>query len=310
MSLVSQLGSMLGLLVAGVALRSTGVLGAARRDRLTTLAFYVALPALVFSATVSRPPGAIVSGRLLVGVAIVLYGFVALGLVVHRHRPDPARRAVAVVGSYHGNMGFLGLPFVATAFGGLAAAKASLVLGISALIHISTTVVVLTRLTGAETQLRAELAELVRNPVLLALMAGLTGATVGLVVPPTATRLLETLGALALPIALLTVGATFTRDQGLVDSSIVGQVAALKLVAMPLVALGVFMLLEPVASTVRAAVVMLAMPTAVSTYIYADELGGDADLASATVVATTAVALLTLYPVILLIERVLRAAGL
>ena len=46
---------------------------------------------------------------------------------------------------------------------------------------------------------------------------------------------------------------------------------------------------------------MLAMPTAVSTYIYASELGGDRDLASATVVATTVAAVVTLFTIVQLL---------
>lgn len=40
------------------------------------------------------------------------------------------KRSVAIVQSYHGNMGFLGLPLVAATMGGEAAAVASVMLGV------------------------------------------------------------------------------------------------------------------------------------------------------------------------------------
>lgn len=46
---------------------------------------------------------------------------------------------------------------------------------------------------------------------------------------------------------------------------------------------------------------MLGAPSAVSSYIYADELGGDAGLASSNVFATTLVGLVTLSVLVVLV---------
>jgi hypothetical protein len=304
MSVASQLGLMLGLLAIGSAARAVGVLTPSRRDRLTALAFYVALPALVFASTVEQSLSEVLSWRLLLGVTAVLLVVAALSFTLHRNRADPARRGVAVVQSYHCNMGFLGVPFVAATFGGLTAAKASIVLGIGSLVQVTLTVLLLTRLTSAEADLREELLGVARNPVLVALGLGLLGAAVGVAVPDPATTALDAVGTLALPIALLSVGASLTTETGFVDPPAVGAVAGVKLLVMPVVALAVFLALDPSPSTLRAGVLMLAMPTAVSTYIYASELGGDRDLASATVVATTVGAVATLFLVVRLLGLV------
>jgi predicted permease len=298
MSVASQLGLMLGLLAVGAGLRAVGVLTPSRRDRLTALAFYVALPALVFASTVEQSLSEVLTWRLLLGVTVVLLVVAALSFGLHRNRVNPARRGVAVVQSYHCNMGFLGVPFVAATFGGLTAAKASIVLGIGSLVQVTLTVLLLTRLTSAEADVKRELLGVARNPVLIALGLGLLGAALGVVVPELATTALDAAGTLALPIALLSVGASLTVDEGFVDLPAVSAVAGVKLLVMPAVALGVFLLLDPDPSTLRAGVLMLAMPTAVSTYIYASELGGDRDLASATVVATTVGAVATLFVVV------------
>ncbi|MFC7225793.1 hypothetical protein N0B31_00120 [Salinirubellus salinus] len=92
MSVVDQLGLMLGVLAVGAALRAVGVLTPTRRDRLTALAFYVALPALVFASTVEQSLSDVLSWRLLLGVTVVLLAVAGLSLALHRHRADPAKR--------------------------------------------------------------------------------------------------------------------------------------------------------------------------------------------------------------------------
>nr|WP_305794429.1 AEC family transporter [Halomarina rubra] len=282
---------MLYLLVVlglGVAGRSVGLLTDRRADLLTTVAFYVALPALVFGSTAGQDLGEVLEPRLVVGYWTVLFAVVAVGWVVHRRESSSAVRSVAVVQSYHGNLGFLGLPIVAAAFGsGVVTAKASLLLGVGALTQVPLTLGVFAFLTDAETDLRAEVRGFLTNPVLLSLGAGLAVAALGVPVPEPVSAGLGVLAELALPVALLAIGASLSFDRDAVDRSTVGSVVAVKMLVMPAVALLVFWALAADPSTTRAGVVMLAMPTAVSTFVYASELGGDADLASTNVFVTT-----------------------
>ncbi|WP_255198543.1 AEC family transporter [Halorarius litoreus] len=298
MSVATQLVTMLVLLAIGAGARAAGLLTPGRRDALTAVAFYVALPALVFESTVGRALEQLLVWRLVAGVVVVLLLVAGVSWLVHRGRAAPTRRGVAVVQSYHCNLGFLGVPFVAATFGGVTAGKASVVLGIGVLVQVPLTVLLLTGITNADADLGGELRGLATNPVLVALGLGLAGATLGVELPAVAQQALGAVGTFALPIALLAVGASLATDGGFVDPPTVGAVAVVKLLAMPLVAVVVFTALDASPSTLRAGVLMLAMPTAVSTYIYASELGGDRELASATVVATTVAAVGTLFGVV------------
>lgn len=301
MALVGNLLYMVALLGLGVAGRRVGLLTPTRRDRLTTVAFNVVLPALVFTSTAGQSLGAVLSASLVVGLWLVLAVMVAVSLVVHRSIPSARSRSVAVVQSYHANLGFLGLPVVAVAFGDLTTAKASVLLGVGALTQVPLTVSLLTGLTGADATLRHELRDLLANPVILALLAGLAASGLGLSVPASVAAGLELLASTALPIALLCVGGALSVDVLDADRSTVGSVVALKVLVMPVVAVVVFSLVSDAASTLRAGAVMLAMPTAVSTYIYAGEFGCDDQLASLNVFATTVASLVT----VLLVVRLL-----
>lgn len=294
MAVVEQLGFMLAFLTVGTLGRQAGILTSERTELLTALAFYVALPALVFASTYDRPLRELVSPALLVGFWLVVGLTVAVGWLVHRRRSVAGKRSVAMVQSYHGNMGFLGLPLVAATMGGEAAAVASVILGVGALTHVPVTVFLLIRVNGSEASLAGELTELLTNPVLVALLAGIAASVVGLSLPATAVGGLETISSVALPLALVCVGGTLDTDLSVSALRPSTSVVALKIVWMPVVAYIVYSALGLGATALAAAVVMLGVPTAVSTYIYTTELGGDEAFASLNVFVTTVASLGTL----------------
>jgi len=294
MSVPGRMAYLFALLALGVAARQVGVLDERRTARLNDVAFYVALPALVFASTYDRPLGELVSPTLVVGLWAVFAGTLALAWVVHRRRAPAARRSVAVVQSYHANLGYLGLPLVAATFGGAAAAVGSVILGVASLTQVPLTLVLLVRLNDADADLRTELRRLAGNPVLLALSAGIAASALGLGLPAPVAGALGWADAVTLPLALLLVGASLELDLPAVDLGATGSVVALKLVAMPALAWATFSALSVPPATFAAAVVMLGMPSAVSSFVYAAELDGDAGFASLNVFATTVAALVTL----------------
>jgi len=285
---------MLGLLGVGIAARSVGVLDEQRADWLNRFAFYAALPALIFLSTYAEPLAEILSPTVVLGLWVVLFVTVGLSWLVHRRNDTPAARGVAMVQSYHSNFGYFGLPLVAATLGSAAAAKASLILGVGALTQVPLTIVILLRVTGSDAAIADELRGVVTNPVLVALVIGLVFSWQGFGVPAPATDGLGVLAELALPIALLCVGASMELAFPREDLGTVGSVVGLKVVLMPALAWLTFTLLGVSNLTIQASVLMFGAPTAVSTYIYAGELGGDRRIASLNIFVTTVVSIVTL----------------
>jgi hypothetical protein len=301
MEVLVRLLALLALLLVGTGLRQSGILDDARTAWLNAIAYYVALPALIFVSTYDRSIGELLSVALLVGLLVVLFATALLAWAVHRNRSSSARRSVAVVQSYHSNLGYLGLPLVAATFGPDVTAIASVILGVVSLVQVPLTILVLTTVNGADTSIARELGGLVKNPVLASLIAGLAVGSSGLVVPTSVASGLDVVGALALPLALLCVGASLQVDSRVPDLGPTASVVALKVGCMPALAWGVFSLLEVDLATFTASVVMLGTPTAVSTYVFASELGGDEAFASLNVFATTLVSVATLFVLIALV---------
>ncbi|WP_123538003.1 AEC family transporter [Halosimplex salinum] len=287
MEVFVRLGYLLAILGIGVGARQVGVLTERRTEWLNGVAFYVALPALVFSSTYDRALSELVSPALVGGVLLVFATVVGLAWLLHRRRASRGRRSVALVQSYHSNLGFLGLPLVEATLGGAASGTAAVVLGIGVLVQTPLTVLSLIAINDADADAAEELRGVVTNPVLIALVVGLSFSTLGLGVPGAVATGLGSVSELALPVALLCVGASLQVVDADLDYGLTGSVVAMKIGLMPAVAWVVFTLLAVDATAAAAVVVMLGMPSAVSTYVYATELGGDAQLASLNVFATT-----------------------
>ncbi|WP_415379898.1 AEC family transporter [Halosimplex sp. TS25] len=287
MEVFVRLGYLLVLLGVGVAARRADVLNERRTGWLNDAAFYVALPALVFSSTYDRALGELVSPALVGGVLLVFATVIGLAWLVHRRRASRGRRSVAMVQSYHSNLGFLGLPLVEATLGGAASGTAAVVLGIGVLVQTPLTVLALIAINDVDADATQELRGVVTNPVLIALVTGLSFSTAGLGVPGTVATGLGWVSEFALPIALLCVGASLQVVDADVDYGLTGSVVAMKIGLMPALAWVIFTLLAVDATAAAAVVVMLGMPSAVSTYVYATELGGDSQLASLNVFATT-----------------------
>jgi len=148
--------------------------------------------------------------------------------------------------------------------------------------------------TGSDAAIADELRGVVTNPVLVALVIGLVFSWQGFGVPAPATDGLGVLAELALPIALLCVGASMELAFPREDLGTVGSVVGLKVVLMPALAWLTFTMLGVSDLTIQASVLMFGAPTAVSTYIYAGELGGDRRIASLNIFVTTVVSIVTL----------------
>ena len=117
---------------------------------------------------------------------------------------------------------------------------------------------------------------------------------------------LELLGAAALPIVLLCVGANI-RLQGL-EASVLPTLISVagKLVVFPAVILLAALALELSPLETLVALVFGAVPTAASSYTLARQMGGDAPLMAAIITIQTALSFVTLPLTLALAERLLQ----
>ena len=136
--------------------------------------------------------------------------------------------------------------------------------------------------------------EVLRNPLILACLIGFSINLSGLPTPEGLFRVFDLLGRAALPTGLLAVGAGLelksmnSNVRGLLISS------TCKLIAFPLLTAVMCSLFNVSPEGRIVAVVFAALPTAVSAFILARQLGGDTSLMASIITIQTILSALTL----------------
>lgn len=132
-------------------------------------------------------------------------------------------------------------------------------------------------------RLVATLSGIARNPLILACIVGIALNVAGVGLPPIIGPLLEILGAAALPVGLLAVGAGLALDALRGTGRPLVMACILKLGALPLLALVILLGIQASGMEVSAAafgvaLLYAALPCSASSYVLARQMGGDAPL--------------------------------
>ncbi len=124
------------------------------------------------------------------------------------------------------------------------------------------------------------------NPFLLASLSGVAVGISGLKIPAPVMAPLEMLAVAAIPIALISVGATMNWGALARMDRFSAHICATKLLVMPLGAVAMVMVLGVSAPIAMVVVIWAALPTASAAHVLAGGFGADREL-SATLVAQT-----------------------
>ena len=286
------------LLVLGYWLRRGGIPSVEFWNLNDRLVYWVLFPALLFNNTSTI----VLSGDLVSAFAIVIYtGFgsaVLFALLSSRlYRVNGATASSVLQGAARHNS-FIALAAAQRLIGAEGLALASLVTALLIPVtNITVVTLMVTMIRGGGDRaavLRAVLRDLARNPLLIAVFLGISANLLGANAIPIVHDVASILGAAALPIMLLCVGANIRlramRSAGLpVALSVVG-----KMVVFPAMILVTAQFVE--LSHVALLVLLFygAAPTAASAYTLARQMGGDAPAMATIITLQTALSFVTL----------------
>lgn len=154
--------------------------------------------------------------------------------------------------------------------------------------------------TGTSGGLLRMVTEIMRNPLILACLVGFSLNILNIPKPAGLFQVFDLLGRAALPIGLLAVGAGLqitslhTNVSGLLASCLI------KLLCFPAITAFFCLLLQVTGEAKTVAILFASLPTAVSAFILARQLGGDTTLMASIVTVHTVLAVGTM-PLVLAI---------
>lgn len=257
--------------------------------------YFFSLPVLIFTG-IARSGLQAFSPLLILSVVvptvvICLFGCL-LGRIIGLRK---GRLGTFVQSSYHGNVSYVGLAVVFYMLGEEAFRQGSIIVGFLVLTTNVLSSVILSFANSKNSPQRGPgvLRTIARNPVIISSLAGIGAAYVSLPIPAVLLKGMAILANIALPLALVTIGASLTPASVRKSLKLGLLLSGIKLMLVP--ALGVLILNMfhvPVKSAV-AGILLLATPVATLAYIMAEELGGDSELASNAVTLSTTLSLFT-----------------
>ncbi len=296
------------LIALGRILQKTAFLPDIFFKSLNRLVFWFALPALLIANistaaleldAISRIVLLLVCGTLL---ALALAWLVSRRLSL----PNPGTGSF-IQGSFRGNGAFIALPVIIYSLGTIdprAEALGTVVLAPVVIMFNILGVIILTHFStnrqSSGISIPALAGELIRNPLIVSCTVGIALNLSGHSLPRWLFRPLDALGHTALPLVLMSIGASlhFERLRGTASPTLIASL--IKTVAAPLFGflLAGFFGLDPTEKMI--AIFYLAAPAAGMSYVMADVMGNDGPMAGRIVALSTLLSAITI-PVIMAI---------
>jgi malonate transporter and related proteins len=296
------------LIFCGYAAGRLNLLTTTAAAGVNTFVFYFALPAFLFSLMSSSPIAEVLNVPFI--GAYVLASLAVFGLAVAGGRLlfDVGRGEAAIQGlaAVLPNTGYMGIPLAVAVFGREAAVPLVVGLTLDGVLLIPLGILLIESEKGqGESPLRTVLAtfpDLVRNPLIVSIFAGLAVSAAGLTPPTPVNNFLDLLGAAAGPCALFALGATLAGRSVAGGAAEIGYMTALKLFVHPaalLLTAAVIFDVDPLWTS--AALLGASLPIAANVFIVARQYDVYVTRASGAVLVSTAVSMATVSTLLIVL---------
>jgi len=295
MHVISALAPVFVLVLVGVLLLRLRFADDAFFHVTAKFAYWIGLPCLLFKNIAEARLSLTDAWRIFAVMSIASLAVALLGAGAARFLKLPfPRRKTFIHTSFHCNTAFVGLPVILYALGShpqgqkLVEMASMAVAPMIPVFNIMSVIVMRdTGGAGRRDLMVTVLKKIATNPQVLSCLAGLAVSFAGLRLPVALSRSLGSLGGMALPLALLSIGAGLSmrniRDGlGAALLAAAFNVAVLPLAGGLLCRMGG---LSPEETLLT--LIFLACPTASSAYIYARQLHGDPEFAGNVILLST-----------------------
>jgi malate permease and related proteins len=289
------------VIVLGYAIQKVGLVDGNFFTQINKLVYYICLPLLLVYKIAGADFSTSFNLRLVIATSVGVACCFAISYLYGKWRSFPAAvHGSFCQGSFRGNLAYIGLAIVFNAYGDDGLTRAGILLGfLVPVLNLFAILALVLPQQKQQTNFKEIIKEIVSNPLIIASLVGILWSFFQLPMPTILDRTLNIATGMTLPLALISIGGSFSlaKFKGEIGKAVLA--TAMKLLVMPLIT-GLLMLLFNVTGLDFAiGLLMAGTPTAVSTYIMASRMGADSDLAGTIVMMATAVSAVS-YTILLL----------
>lgn len=285
------------VLMAGYLLKTKGFIDDRFIKQTNRLIFYIALPIKLFMDVGQTSFQESFDLRFIIFiVAGTLLTIPLCALVAWLTVKDRRKKGAFVQGAFRGNFLYVGYSLLENVMGKVGSiapiAFAFIVptynvLGILVLAYYGES-------EDAKVDVKSMVNNIISNPLILSILAGVIFSGTGLVLPVLAQRSFSYFGAIVTPLALLMIGASFRPEMVKENFGLSLLASVLKLGVLPLLAVLSAYGLGFRGETLIVIYVIFGVPTAAVSYIIASIMGQDKDLATSIIMLTTLLSIVSI----------------
>jgi malate permease and related proteins len=285
------------VIATGSVLKWTGLADTGFLFQLNRMVYYLALPSLLFYKISTADFSASFNGTLMIGLLVsITIGFaLSYAYAMFRSYPSPVRGAFSQ-GAFRGNLAYIGLPIVYNACGEKGLASAGILLGVLIpVMNFYAIVALLLPHRNSDPNMGAGfwVRQIGGNPLIIASFIGIAWSFFRLPMPKVMDSALNIITGMALPLALISIGASFSWEKLRGDLKKTVLATVFKLVFLPFLAALVLFFLGLRGQDLAIGVIFAGTPTATVAYIMAQQMQGDAELSGSIIMLSTFFSILT-----------------
>lgn len=287
------------MMMLGYFLRRIGLVTQKFADAANTFVFKICLPLVLFDDLYQMDIAAAWDGGFVAFCAAATLGSIALCWLVSRAFGKQPWRGEFIQASYRSGAAFLGIAFLLSIYGEAGAAPL-MVIGAVPIYNVSAVVILELMRPGKVDRgvspelVRSTIRGIVTNPIILGILAGVAWSLLRIPMPQVLGTAVADVGGIATPLGLIALGASFSfrRAFAVGTPSIVA--SAIKLVGLELVFLPMALAAGYTGQKLVAVMMMLGLPSTVSGYVMARNMGYEGAVNSSVVMLTTLLSSVTI----------------
>lgn len=279
-------------MAVGFYCKRRGILDRNSQSKLTDFVLRVTLPCMIFNSFSMHLTAELLKQASLCLAAAFLVCFIAWigGKALYRMYPEE-KRSVLQYATLVNNSGFLGLPIVESVLGAEGLLLAAVFIIPNRIFMWTAGMAIFTDSSDK----KAVVKKVLLNPCIIAVFLGLLRSILDVSLPGFAASAATGLGNSTTPLSMVLIGSMLTelRLDSFKDWSML-YLGAVRLIALPLVALVLMKILRGDEIMTACAVILTAMPAGSTTALLADKYGADAVYGTKCVLTNTLLSILTI----------------
>ncbi|QEN09574.1 AEC family transporter [Oceanispirochaeta crateris] len=294
---IATIGPTFLVIIIGALLRKWNFMDSDLSENLSKLVFQLLLPALILKTLSGMEKNSSFSIPLVLSL-LFFYFFTILiaALISLAIRIPKGERGFFMAGSSFGNNAIIGYAFGAALYGEQGIARAAILSAILMPLSLLSSGLMLNkenRKKNWQSSVHSFALSMIKNPVMISLLLGIALWLSPITLPAMAAGSLTLLAQASLPLALLAVGGSLEFEMNLKDRLEITLTTFLKLIFMPLSALGASLYFNLPPEATGSLLLMAACPTSISYFVMARNQGHSPSKGAAIVTVTTLVSALS-----------------